>query len=144
MESINELSHDLKELVFLARDARKRAYAPYSKFYVGAAIRSETGLIFSGCNIENATYAATLCAERVALSTAVAAGEQSLRHLAIVADLPDPLLPCGICRQVLNELAPDVLVIMSNLAGQVRQSTIHELLPLPFRFPVDESRLHKK
>ena len=143
MKMIGDLPNELRELVLAAVDARSRAYAPYSKFHVGAAVRSVKGVVFTGCNIENAAYSATLCAEQVAISTALAAGERSLVHLAIVGDLLDPLPPCGNCRQFINELAPELVLIMANMTGRVRLASIGELLPLPFRLrsegPVQKS-----
>jgi len=133
MKTIDDLPNELRELVLAAVNARSRAYAPYSKFHVGAAVSSVKGAVFTGCNIENAAYSATLCAELVAISTAVAAGERSLVHLAIVGDLLDPLTPCGNCRQVINELAPELVLIMANMTGRIRLASIGELLPLPFR-----------
>jgi cytidine deaminase len=130
-----------QQLLDQARRARERAYAPYSNFTVGAAILSATGEIFSGCNIENASLGATLCAERVAILAAVAAGCRDLTVLAVIADTPDPVAPCGLCRQVLAEFNPDCRVLMANTAGRRRWANLKELLPQPFRIPPLESRV---
>ena len=106
-----------QQLLDQARRAREHAYAPYSNFKVGAAVLTAAGEIFSGCNIENASLGATICAERVAIFTAVAAGCRDLTALAVIADTPEPVAPCGLCRQVLAEFSPDCLVLMANTAG---------------------------
>ena len=124
-----------QQLLDQARRARETAYAPYSNFKVGAAVLTAAGEIFSGCNVENASLGATICAERVAILTAVAAGCRDLTALAVVADTPDPVAPCGLCRQVLAEFSPDCRVIMANTAGHIRLASLKELLPLAFRWP---------
>ena len=123
------------QLLDQARRAREHAYAPYSNFKVGAAVLTAAGEIFSGCNIENASLGATICAERVAILAAVAAGHRDLTALAVVADTPDPVAPCGLCRQVLAEFSPDCRVVMANTAGRIRLANLKELLPLAFRLP---------
>ena len=128
-----------QQLLDQARRARERAYAPYSHFRVGAAVLTATGEIFSGCNLENASYGATICAERVAIFAAVAAGCRDLTALAVIADTPEPAAPCGLCRQVLAEFNPDCPVIMATIAGNWRLTNLNELLPLPFRLPSGES-----
>jgi cytidine deaminase len=122
-----------QQLLDQARRARETAYAPYSHFTVGAAVLTATGEIFSGGNIENASLGATICAERVAIFTAVAAGCRDLTTLAVIADTPDPVAPCGLCRQVLAEFSPDCRVLMANTAGRVQLANLKELLPLAFR-----------
>jgi cytidine deaminase len=124
-----------QQLLNEARRARERAYAPYSTFPVGAALLTEAGEIFSGCNIENASLGAAICAERVAIFTAVAAGRRRFTALAVIADAPEPVPPCGLCRQVLAEFSPDCIIIMANLAGRRRLVNLQELLPLAFRLP---------
>ena len=120
---------DILELVELARDARERAYCPYSGFAVGAAVRAASGRVFQGCNVENAAYPATICAERAALLGAYAAGEREIVALAVIADTPGPVSPCGTCRQVIHELAPGCTVALANTHGDMRLATPQELLP---------------
>jgi cytidine deaminase len=124
-----------QQLLDQARRAREHAYARYSNFKVGAALLTAAGKIFTGANIENASFGATICAERVAIFAAVAAGESALTALAVIADTPDPVAPCGLCCQVLAEFSPDCLIIMANLAGRWRLVNLKDLLPLVFRMP---------
>jgi cytidine deaminase len=128
-----------QRLIDTARRAREGAYAPYSNFPVGAAILTLTGELFSGCNIENASFGATICAERMAIFQAVNAGQRGFKALAVIADTPEPVAPCGLCRQVLAEFSPDCLVVMANLAGQWRLVDLNELLPFSFRLQPRES-----
>lgn len=121
-----------RELVRLARAARRRAVAPFSRFKVGAALRTPEGEVVTGCNIENATYGLTLCAERVAVFKAVSEGMRRFSAVAVVADAPRPPAPCGPCRQILWEFCGDVLVHMDNLRGGRITRRLSELLPLPF------------
>jgi cytidine deaminase len=116
-------------LVIAARTAREQAYAPYSRFAVGAAALTASGRIFPGCNVENAAYPACLCAERVALVSAYAAGEHEIVALAVVADTPGPVSPCGTCRQVIVELAPRCVITLANMRGDTLQTTPDALLP---------------
>jgi cytidine deaminase len=127
-----------QQLLDQARRAREAAYAPYSRFAVGAAVLTAAGEIFSGCNIENASLGATVCAERVAIFKAVAAGRRDLTALAVIADTPEPVAPCGLCRQVLAEFNPDCLVLMANTAGRIRLANLEEMLPLAFSWPGGE------
>lgn len=122
----------LKELESAARTAAGRAYAPYSKFRVGAAVLGDSGHIHSGCNIENASYGLTSCAERNAIFTAISSGERAIRAVAIYTPTPTATAPCGACRQVIREFGPDALVI-SVCDGESRiESAIGELLPRSF------------
>lgn len=120
---------EMEELVRAAMEARHRAYAPYSRFQVGAALLAENGRIFSGCNVENASYGLAICAERTALVSAVAAGERRFRAMAVAADTPGPASPCGACRQFMVEFAPQMRLILSNLKGHRMLTTPGELLP---------------
>ena len=120
-----------KELLEAALAARKRAYAPYSKFLVGAAVRAESGKIYTGCNVENASYGLTVCAERNALFSAVGAGERKFTALCVVGDTEEPISPCGACRQVMAEFKVPC-IILANLKGDVKEYTLEELLPLSF------------
>lgn len=125
-----ELNDDITiELLRHAAEARERAYVPYSHFKVGAALLTRSGRIVPGCNFENASHGATICAERGAVGHALALGERDFVAIAVIADYPEPVMPCGICRQVLAEFAPDMPVIMSNVKGERRVATVRELLP---------------
>ncbi len=123
--------NDFQPLLDAARLAREQAYAPYSRFAVGAALRTKSGRIFTGCNVENLSFGLTICAERSAVFSAVAAGERDFTALAVVADSRQPVTPCGACRQVLAEFAPALPVCSANLQGTVFESSIAELLPRP-------------
>ncbi|MCA1293000.1 cytidine deaminase [Paenibacillus sp. alder61] len=123
------------ELLQEAIKARTKAYIPYSGFGVGAALLDENGHVHHGCNIENAAYAPTNCAERTAMFRAVADGLKpgTFRAMAIVGDTDEPIAPCGVCRQVMLELCgPDMPVILGNLKGAIRETTVAELLPFYF------------
>lgn len=120
-----------KELLEAALVARERAYAPYSKFLVGAAVRAASGKIYTGCNIENASYGLTVCAERNALFSAVGAGEREFTALCVVGDTEAPISPCGACRQVMAEFKVK-RIILANVKGDVKEYTLDELLPLSF------------
>lgn len=122
---------DFGSLLEAARTAREQAYAPYSRFAVGAALRTKSGRVFTGCNVENLSFGLTICAERAAVFSAVAAGEREFEALAVVADSREPVTPCGACRQVLAEFAPSLPVCSANLQGAVFESSIAELLPRP-------------
>lgn len=120
------------ELIDLARSVRENAYAPYSKFRVGAALRTANGAVFAGCNVENATYGATLCAERAAVASMVAAGQRDIVAIAVFTDAGSPAMPCGICRQVLMEFArPEALVIAASPAER-KEFALGSLLPHAF------------
>jgi cytidine deaminase len=114
-----------------AEAARQRAYAPYSKFRVGAALEATDGTIITGCNVENASYSLTICAERNALAAAVAQGHLTFRRLALVSDADAPISPCGACRQTLWEFSPD-LVIESTAADGDATWSLRDLLPAGF------------
>lgn len=126
---------DKEELVYEARKAREKAYTPYSKFKVGAAILTVDGRIIPGCNIENASYPLTICAERNAIFSAYAQGltQDDIEAIAIIGDTRGPISPCGACRQVLAELFPhDKPIYLANLHGDILETTIDELLPYQF------------
>ncbi len=115
-----------------AQQAMLQAYAPYSKFRVGAALLTESGAIVAGCNVENASYPAGICAERAALGAAVAAGHRRFAAVMIVSEASEPTPPCGICRQALVEFAPSLAVVSRTVAGSEARWTLDELLPRPF------------
>ena len=121
-----------QELIAIARDARSRAVAPFSGFKVGAALEAEDGTVITGCNIENASYGLTMCAERVAVFKAVSEGHRRFRRVAVVADTPAPTPPCGACRQILWEFGGDLEVVLANLRRQHGRYRLGDLLPLPF------------
>jgi cytidine deaminase len=123
---------DYTALTTAARSGRERAYVPYSSFAVGAAVLTASGAIFAGGNIENAAYPLCLCAERVALFSAYAAGERDIVALAVVTPTDDVASPCGACRQVMVELAPRCQVLLLNMYGAQRITTPQELLPYSF------------
>jgi cytidine deaminase len=116
-------------LIAAARVVREKAYAPYSRFQVGAALRTKSGRIFCGCNVENLSYGLTVCAERSAVFAAVAAGETEFEAIAVVADSIQPVTPCGACRQVLVEFAHALPVCSANLQDERYETTMVELLP---------------
>jgi cytidine deaminase len=118
-------------LIAAAAEARRRAYAPYSRFAVGAAVLAG-GRIYSGANVENASYGLSICAERSAVFAAVGAGERRIEAVAVVTDTPAPTPPCGACRQVLNEFGPRMTVLSATLAGAVTRTNLSDLLPASF------------
>lgn len=123
---------DISRLLTAAREARKHAHAPYSGFRVGAAVLTTSGQIISGCNVENSSYGLTICAERVALFSAIAAGERSFAAIA-VATASDALIPpCGACRQVISDLAGNVPVYLINAKGRRQSMDLKSLLPKAF------------
>ena len=121
-----------QELCQKARDMLKIAYIPYSEFPVGAALECEDGTVFTGCNIENAAFGPSVCAERVAVFKAVSEGHRKFVRLAVAADTDDFCAPCGVCRQVLHEFAPELEVILVNREGKTKELTLPELLPYSF------------
>lgn len=120
-----------RELYEAAKKAREHAYIPYSHFAVGAAVRASDGRIFTGCNIENASYGLTICAERNAIFAAVKEGVREFAALCVTADTPEPVSPCGACRQVMAEFKIPV-VWLTNLKGDCRKTTVEDLLPYSF------------
>jgi cytidine deaminase len=119
-------------LIAAARAARENAHAPHSNFRVGAALRALSGRVFSGCNVENATYGLTLCAERVAVFKAISEGERGFDAVAVVADTDKLTPPCGACRQILWEFCGNADVVLANLAGAVEYHKMADLFPKPF------------
>ena len=120
------------DLIAAARRAREHAHAAYSRFKVGAALETADGTIITGCNVENATYGLTICAERVAMFKAISEGHRAFRRVVVVADTVAPTPPCGACRQILWEFGGDLEVILANLERETGRYRLSALLPLPF------------
>lgn len=129
---MTEIGPGDEELIRVASLARQRAHAPYSKYKVGAAIRTQRNRVHSGANVENASYGLTVCAERTAAFAAVNAGDTAFDSIAIVIDDERLPTPCGACRQVLAEFSPDMRVILATTGGKRKVTTLRELLPDPF------------
>jgi cytidine deaminase len=119
-------------LIEAARAARENAYAPFSHFQVGAAVRTRAGRLIGGCNVENASYGLTVCAERVAIFKAISEGEREFDAIAVVTDADRLTPPCGACRQIIWEMCGNVEVVLANLKGQMEIHRMKDLLPLPF------------
>lgn len=119
-------------LVAAAMQVRENAFAPFSKFKVGAAVEDGAGRIHTGCNVENATYGLTLCAERVAIFKAISEGARGFKRVAVVADTETLTPPCGACRQILWEFCGDVEIVLANLRGESETLRLGALLPRPF------------
>lgn len=124
---------DLDDLVAAALGVQAHAYAPYSSFKVGAAVRAGSGRVYLGCNVENASFGATVCAERNAIAAAVAAGERQIDAVAVFTDADTPTMPCGVCRQVILELGSKAIIVAATPAAR-KETTLAELLPEPFIF----------
>jgi cytidine deaminase len=123
---------DSDALIAAARRAREHAVATFSGFKVGAALETQAGIVITGCNVENATYGLTICAERVAMFKALSEGHRHFTRIAIVADTADPTPPCGACRQILWEFGGDLVVLLANLTAPKGVHRLSDLLPLPF------------
>ena len=121
-----------EKLIAAARAARENAHAPYSNFRVGAALQAKSGRVFTGCNVENASYGLTCCAERVAIFKAISEGERGFDTIVVVTDTETLTPPCGACRQIIWEFCGDVEVVMANLKGKVERERAGKLLPRPF------------
>lgn len=119
------MTHD--ELIVSATAARERAYAPYSQFKVGAALLGKSGRVYNGCNVENAAYGPSMCAERTAIFKAVSEGEREFEMIAVVTE--NGVSPCGTCRQVMMEFTPDMTIVIADTQGNVRLTTVRDLLP---------------
>ena len=129
---------DWQPLIEAARRVRERAYAPYSRFLVGAAVLGAGGSIHAGCNVENRTFGVTVCAERVALTGAVAAGAGRPRALAVITACDPPAPPCGLCLETMAELAdPGLPILLCNLDGARIERCLEDFLPYPFRMPAE-------
>ena len=119
------------ELLAIATAARSQAYAPYSRFAVGAALLASGGDVFTGCNVENVSFGLTMCAERVAAGAALASGAREFTLLVIVSESAEPVVPCGACRQVLAEFAPELRIVSGTVAGNTAEFCLAKLLPAP-------------
>jgi len=129
-----------KELLLAAMKARKKAYAPYSNFHVGAAVLGADGKVYRGCNVENASFGLTCCAERNAIFAMVAAGESEIRAILVIGESEEFLPPCGACRQVIAEFAPPTAKVhMCNQRGECRTATVAELVPFIFHLKKDKA-----
>jgi cytidine deaminase len=126
------MEHSEKELVEAAKAVRENAYAPFSKFKVGAALETDDGQIIVGSNVESASYGLTVCAERVAVWNAISQGKRKITRIAVVADTEELTPPCGVCRQIIWEFGGDIPVIFANLHGKVETVQMKELLPRAF------------
>jgi cytidine deaminase len=120
---------ETEQLIESAREAKSRAYAPYSKFAVGAALEAVDGKVFTGCNLENISFGLTICAERSAVSAAISAGSRDFKKIVIISDSKQPISPCGACRQVLAEFSPNMEIISVGRDGERYETTLDLLLP---------------
>ena len=129
-------------LIQAASAARKQAYAPYSNFAVGAAVQCKSGAVFVGSNIENISYGLTICAERIAIGSAVAAGQREFVAIAVVADTTEPIAPCGACRQFLAEFAPELIIVSATTRGGQKIENLSHFLPDPKRGILENVHTH--
>ena len=121
-----------EKLIEMAEEAMKNAYAPYSSFSVGAAVLADDGSVYTGCNIENSSYGATICAERTAIVKAVSEGKRKFEKIAIVSSSGDLTYPCGMCRQVMAEFMIDGIVVLKDKNGNITEEKVKELIPKSF------------
>ncbi|MCL5032263.1 MAG: cytidine deaminase [Thermotogae bacterium] len=128
----------VQELIKKAKEAKEKAYAPYSGFKVGAAVEAESGIIYTGCNVENSSFGLSMCAERIAIFKAISKGERKFKKIAVVANTKGPVSPCGACRQVMAEFG-NFDVILANDDGEIEQTTVDQLLPGAFDLRRDEN-----
>ncbi|KKQ33489.1 MAG: Cytidine deaminase [candidate division TM6 bacterium GW2011_GWF2_37_49] len=141
-KAIKKIDFNFNDLLEVAKKARENAYSPYSKFKVGAAVLSTSGKVYTGCNVENASYGITCCAERTAIFKAVSEGEKGnfIKAIAIVLDAPEFGAPCGACRQVINEFAePNAIIIMGTMNGNYKIECLETLLPYAFKLDEKEA-----
>jgi cytidine deaminase len=129
-------------LIRAASSARKQAYAPYSGFAVGAAVQCKSGAVFVGSNVENISYGLTICAERIAIASAIAAGDREFVAIAVVADTSEPIVPCGACRQFLAEFAPELVIVSATVRGGQKIENLSHLLPDPNRGILENVHIH--
>lgn len=124
----------IMDLVELALSVMRNAYAPYSNFKVGAVVKTKRGSVYTGVNIENASYGLTICAERVAVFKAVSEGDSEIEEVVVAVDSKEPVAPCGACRQVIAEFNPHARIVMVNTKGMKKETTLDKLLPDVFKF----------
>ncbi|HLV08995.1 MAG TPA: cytidine deaminase [Halanaerobiales bacterium] len=134
VKNYDSLTVEMKKLIEKAEIARSNSYSPYSGFSLGAALLTEDGQVFTGTNIENSSFGLSICAERTAYFKAISEGYRAFKTLVIVTDTPEPVMPCGACRQVINEFNSDIKVLMANFKGKITETTGRELLPASFKF----------
>ncbi len=139
-KKLNRITMKEIDLIKKAKATRLKAYAPYSKFKVGAALLTKSGKVYTGANVENSTYGLTVCAERVAVFNAINQGDKDFIKIIVAADENPPVTPCGACRQVLSEFARDLVVVCVNLKGKIDRYSLKELLPEPFEKPSTEEK----
>lgn len=133
MKYLEKLNDELSNILNLARKAQDKAYAPYSNFKVGAVVLTSSGKVYTGCNIENASYSLTICAERVAIFKAVSEGEMNIKAIFVIGPENQPISPCGACRQVIFEFAKDAKIYLSNSdMTKIIETDAKELLPYGF------------
>jgi len=130
------------DLIRAASAVRKQAYVPYSGFAAGAAVQCKSGAVFVGSNIENISYGLTICAERIAVASAVAAGQREFVAIAVVADTNEPIVPCGACRQFLAEFAPELIIVSATMRGGQKVENLSQLLPDPKRGILENVHTH--
>ncbi len=129
---MTKVPEKLRPLFELARESRKKSYSPYSGHQVGAAIRMSDGTLYGGCNVENSSYGATVCAERVAIQKAVSEGRTSIQEILVITDSTPPWPPCGMCRQVIAEFGPRAILHTANLQGKIESFRLEEIFPRAF------------
>jgi cytidine deaminase len=133
IQPITRLKSNLRSLLKAAQKARKMAYAPYSKYQVGCALTDEKGKVFTGCNVENASYPAGVCAERTAIVKMISEGSKKIHHLLLVGSSKEPVLPCGMCRQVIQEFGAECVIVSVNPTGtHFREILFSDLFPFGF------------
>uniref|UniRef100_A0A7C5V1D3 Cytidine deaminase n=1 Tax=Caldicellulosiruptor owensensis TaxID=55205 RepID=A0A7C5V1D3_9FIRM len=141
---LNNIEEEILKYFSLAKEVQERAYVPYSNFRVGAVVVDENGKIYTGNNIENSSYSLTICAERVAIFKAISEGSRDIKTICVIGQTDKPISPCGACRQVISELAPNAVVYLSNRdMSRIIKTNINELLPYQFNLEEDKTNNHE-